>query len=129
MECQTWYICTVCKSFARSSYKPLLGHMGSHRSETNLLLRCGINSCPEEYTIYESFQSHVYRKHREVLCPKTSNSDDNPNEDNYTEAETEDESQEEVNRGDKDESEIDIKKSAALFLLKTHKESKVTQTA
>ena len=67
MKHQTWYICSVCKSYTRSNYKSVLGHMHIHKFDPNLSLKCGINSCPEECTVYESFRSRVYWKHRELL--------------------------------------------------------------
>ena len=41
--------------------------MGTHHFDAGLSIRCGINSCTEQYKNCESFRSHVYRKHREVL--------------------------------------------------------------
>ena len=72
MKHQTWYICSVCKSYTRSNYKSVLGHMRIHKFDPNLSLKCGINSCPEEYTVDESFRSHVYWKHRELLYTRVS---------------------------------------------------------
>lgn len=96
--------------------------MRTHRYETNLSFKCGINSCPE-YTVYESFRSHVYRKHREVLYSRRRNSDENLDEHHF-----EMEDQEDENQDDENESKADIKRLAALFLLKIQEEHKVTQT-
>ena len=41
--------------------------MRTHRFEPGLSIKCRINSCSEKYTNYESFRSHVYCKHEEVL--------------------------------------------------------------
>ena len=95
--------------------------MRTHRNDPNLSLICGINSCPEEYTVYESFRSHVYRKHREVLCPRTNNDDENLDtdtlemddgylemDDGYLEMEDEDENTEEERENQNDRY-IDIK--------------------
>ena len=38
-----------------------------HRYDPNLHIRCGIQGCPQTYKKFESFRSHVYRKHRESL--------------------------------------------------------------
>ena len=43
--------------------------MKTHRFDPNLSIKCGINSCSERYKNYESFRSHVYRKHKEVINP------------------------------------------------------------
>lgn len=62
------YVCTICDRFAGKSFVSVLRHIGStHRYDPGLSIRCGIQSCPETYTNFESFRSHVYRKHRDVL--------------------------------------------------------------
>ena len=62
------YVCTICHEFAGRSFAVVLRHIGySHRYDPGLRIRCGIKSCPETYTNFESFRSHVYRKHREEL--------------------------------------------------------------
>ena len=133
MEHQTWYICSVCKSYTRSNYKSVLGHMRIHKFDPNLSLKCGINSCPEEYTVYESFRSHVYRKHRELLYTDTTNNEEdqldtpeaqvNIQEDNDNGDENQDDAREDTNEN------MNFKRMAASFLLKIHEEHKVTQTA
>ena len=69
------FICTVCKLFKGRNYKAVFQHTRTHRFEPGLSIKCGINSCSEKYTNYESFRSHVYRKHEEVLniCKDTHN--------------------------------------------------------
>ena len=107
--------------------------MRIHKFDPNLSLKCGINSCPEEYTVYESFRSHVYRKHRELLYTDTTNNDEDQHhtyeaqenvEEDHGNENQEDESQEDINEID-----INPKRTAASFLLKIHEENKVTQTA
>lgn len=62
------YVCTICDQFRGRSFAAVLRHIGaSHRYDPGLSIRCGIRSCPETYTKFESFRSHVYRKHRDVL--------------------------------------------------------------
>lgn len=63
------YVCTICNLFAGKTFSAVLRHMGTHRFDCGLLIRCGINSCAEKYKNFESFRSHVYRKHREALIP------------------------------------------------------------
>ena len=133
----TRYVCTVCKSFSRWSYKPVLFHMRSHRLDPNLSLKCGINSCTEKYTVYESFRSHVYRKHRDVLYPNTTDSDDNLEEiedngdDNNALEVTSDDEDENIESGSSQTttSTSSAKRAASLFILKIREENRVTQTA
>ena len=56
------------------SIASMLRHMGEiQRYDPNLSIRCGIDGCPLSYTNFDSFRSHVYRKHRDVLKPTTHN--------------------------------------------------------
>ena len=64
------FVCTLCSQFAAHTYLPVLSHIGSvHRFGATKRIECGIDGCPASYTTntYESFRSHVYRKHRDVL--------------------------------------------------------------
>lgn len=122
------YVCTICNLFAGQSFSTVLRHMGTHRYNPGLRILCGINSCTEHYDNFESFRSHVYRKHREALAPvpHTVASHHHVSEmldlreihfpENYVDHET---------TAGRDEQ----KKLAALFLLKTREERKVTQVA
>ena len=105
--------------------------MGTHRFDARLSIRCGINSCTEQYKNFESFRSHVYRKRREVLV-----SDSAPIETlvdsslDRMDSETDgDGGEEDVEIERRTQFNDDPKRSAALFLLKTREERKVTQTA
>ena len=105
--------------------------MGTHRFDAGLSIRCGINSCTEQYKNFESFRSHVYRKHREVLV-----SDSAPIETlvdsslDRVDSETDgDGGEEDVEIEQRTQFNDDPKRSAALFLVKTREERKVTQTA
>ena len=74
------YVCTICDHFAGRSFAAVLRHIGcNHRYDPGLRIRCGIKSCPETYTNFESFRSHVYRKHRDELHlnPRASLPEDN----------------------------------------------------
>ncbi len=61
------YVCTICNSFTGQTFFVVLRHMGTHRFDPELSIRCGINYCTESYKNFESFRSHVYCKHWEVL--------------------------------------------------------------
>lgn len=69
------YICTICDLFAGLSFASVLHHIGNtHRYDPGLSIVCGIDSCPEVYTNFESFRSHVFRKHRDDLYSCSSSS-------------------------------------------------------
>ena len=60
-------MCTICNLFAGKSFFTVLHYMGTYRFDPGLRIRCGIEYCTESYRNFESFRSHVYRKHREAL--------------------------------------------------------------
>ena len=127
------FVCNICNSFAGQSYSAVLRHMGNHRFDPGLSIVCGIDFCVEVYKNYESFRSHVYRKHREVLgsCESTQAEGSIPGISQIGDTESREAhnvalEEEETMMTDED---YDPKKSAALFLLKTREERKVTQTA
>ena len=123
------FVCTICSSFASRSYGPVLRHIGVvHRFGPSCSIRCGIDGCPAAYNSekYESFRSHVYRKHRSVLCAtqdddemETDDNDDNPMNSH----------QSVVENTSVDDLTAATKKAAAVFLLKTLEERRVTQKA
>lgn len=124
------YVCTICNLFAGQSFSAVLRHMGVHRFDPGLSIRCGINSCTEQYTNFESFRSHIYRKHREVLvsAPVTDSALAETVVSGRLEqggSETDDDGLEVEQRTCND----DPKRSAALFLLKAREERRITQTA
>lgn len=62
------FVCSVCNLFGGNTFNTVLRHIGEyHRHDPGLTIRCGIDRCPQRYTNYESFRSHVYRKHRSTL--------------------------------------------------------------
>lgn len=62
------YVCTICDQFRGRSFAAVLRHIGAvHRYDSGLSVRCGVRSCPETYTKFESFWSYIYSKHRDVL--------------------------------------------------------------
>ena len=105
--------------------------MGNHRYDPGLSIRCGINSCTETYKKFESFRSHVNRKHREALVrtAHTMNTDDDAQEDGASDEHVEESDADWEKDDDDQESSEEQKRLAALFLLKTREERKVTQTA
>ena len=137
------YMCTICNHFAGNSFAATLRHMSAHRYDAGLTIKCGINSCPETYTVYESFRSHVYRKHREALVRQdqaSSSASISASSENHPLSETDDatsleqcsDDREEEDRTDTEEPEDPagaVKRQAALFLFKTREVRKVTQCA
>ena len=64
------FVCSICNYFGGQSFSSVLRHIGEvHRFDPGLVIRCGIDRCPETYKNFESFRSHVYRKHRDVIHP------------------------------------------------------------
>ena len=61
-------VCSLCNQFGGPSFGAVLRHIGEiHRYDPGLHIRCGINRCPQTYCNFESFRSHVYRKHQNEL--------------------------------------------------------------
>ena len=56
--------------FGGNSFSNVLRHIGQvHKFDPGLKIYCGIDGCPVSYTNFESFRSHVYRKHPQTLHP------------------------------------------------------------
>lgn len=119
------FVCQICNLFGGNTFSAVLRHMGEiHRFDHGLIIRCGIGRCPQTYTNYESFRSHVYRKHREVLHSQSvsilpqSVADCN---------EGFDEGDEEMTC-DAEVAVPDVKMIGAKFLLKTREEHRIPQS-
>ena len=66
------HLCSICNDFAGASFSSVLCHIGDvHKSQIGpaptVAVWCGIDGCPRSYENYESFRSHVYRKHSHML--------------------------------------------------------------
>ena len=69
------FVCCLCSSFSGHLFSAILRHIGEiHQHDPNLTIECGIEGCPQTYKNFESFRSHVYRKHRDVLHLQTERS-------------------------------------------------------
>ena len=133
------FLCTICNNFVRSSFKAVFRHMSQHRCDPGLSIVCGIDSCTEVYTKYDSYRTHVYRKHREYVIgsststlSETGSSSSNVHiglHEGGHECESDDEVDDRIAGCDFESESIFPKRSSALFLLKTREERKVTQTA
>ena len=127
------YVCTICDQFRGTSFAAVLRHIGtSHRYDPGLSIRCGIDLCPETYTKFESFRSHVYRKHRDVLhLSAKDNSDHQPETDD---PEFSIPHNDPVGSGvsaqpSATDRQPNLQLSAAKFLIKTKEECKLTQVS
>lgn len=118
------YTCQICNLFGGNSFASVLRHIGEiHRFDPGLVIRCGIEHCPQTYTNYESFRSHVYRKHRVVLHEEstpnvTETCDDNSDQSDASAYEMVDLFTSEVS---------DIKDFGAKFLIKVREEYRIPQ--
>ena len=95
-------------------------HIGSvHAHEPYFKVTCGIGGCPRTYKNFRSFQKHIRRVHATVLEFENESFTDPPESD----IELED-----VNHGPvTSETRFSLKRNAALFLLKTKEEGRVSQ--
>lgn len=125
------FVCSICNLFGGHTFAAVLRHIGEiHRYDPGLVIRCGIGQCPQTYTKYESFRSHVYRKHRETIHSLSSANSASEGVCNFPE------STEYYNQGDDVMSDIqaieasapDVKQSGAMFLLKTREEHRIPQS-
>ena len=126
------YVCSICNLFSRNSFSAVLRHIGNtQRYAPNLSIRCGISSCTEAYNNFESFRSHVYRKHRGALH---SSDEGSTGRDLGEPAKTSDRDSVELPSDSAAElaeleprpHDINLKSMAALFLLKVREEYKQT---
>ena len=138
------FVCTLCSQFAARTYLPVLSHIGSvHRFGATRRIECGIDGCPATYTTntYESFRSHVYRKHRDVLYSQDSqinsqksgisrghNISIDMEDGTFTGMPTTPSSEETAGTSQPVDEHDEITLASALFQLKTLEERKVTQT-
>lgn len=120
------FICSICNLFGGKSYAAVLRHIGEvHRFDPGLKIRCGINRCPQTYDNFESFRSHVYRKHRETLHPQLLDNNEDTIDD-VTNSPIDDEEDYDPLISQYDPP--DIRDSGARFLLKTREQYRIPQS-
>ena len=123
------YACCICKTFKRTSFRPVFRHMRQHRFDPNLTICCTLSTCTEVYTNLDSFRKHVYRKHRDILCPEDNSEEDITFDDDVVD-DNELGCDEVLENSDRScTPSLFSRRTSALFLLKTREERKVTQTA
>lgn len=129
------FVCTICKSFASRSYRSVLNHIGTiHTFGPSKEIHCGIDGCPASYKTenYNSFRSHVYRKHCDVLFLGGTSASGHETPQNGECSNDQPVDNDVDPNSDSDHQAVagpDMKKAAALFLLKTLEERRITQVA
>ena len=134
------YCCSMCSEFAALKFSKILNHIRLiHVAEPNFRVSCGIEKCPATYTNFESFRSHVNRKHKSVLNWSFAKSRHNEDPENVdTEREATCSSEREILDFDDDEiqemtdhknEEDQLKRCSAKFILKIREELNLSQTA
>ena len=64
----TKWKCSLCNEFSAQDFRGVMRHIGQvHQFEPNFQVKCGLDGRAMRYTAYNSFRSHVYRRHRELL--------------------------------------------------------------
>ena len=70
--------CSLCSHFSAPSFRGVIRHIGEvHQYEPNFQVKCGVEGCSMRYSVYGSFRSHVYRKHRDLLGDPFQSGDEN----------------------------------------------------
>lgn len=118
------FTCPICKDFARNSYVGILRHIGQvHSHRPGFSVQCGLgrSKCPATYKNFQSFRSHVYKKHRDdlFLYDQVSGHDENEGGDEFEEPDNSDEESSEYSNH--------LSRAAAQFILKTTEVHNVSQ--
>ena len=59
------FSCPLCDKYASHSFCPVLRHIGQvHQFEPGFAITCGLDGCPNKYTSFYGYKTHLYRKHR-----------------------------------------------------------------
>ena len=62
------FVCSLCHQFASPTFRGVFKHIGIiHSFEPNFKVTCGISGCEATFTVYSSWRSHIYRKHRNEM--------------------------------------------------------------
>ena len=118
--------CPLCESFASTSMKGIVRHIGLvHSHELDFRVTCGVSGCLRTYYKFNSFKKHMYVKHRDSLHEHATNVVSYQavlgSNDCYTPQDDDDEEHESfITQRDR---------STALFLLKAREIHKISQSA
>ena len=122
------FSCTICHRFSSKSSKVVLRHIGSvHSYEPGFSITCGIKGCARVYTNFRSFQKHLQRKHDGAFSDQRSDSNSGRLSDDDNQEETNLDLSFASNDPNEHEQGVSLKRSAALFLLKTLEVGRVSQ--
>ena len=118
--------CRICCKYAATTLKAVIRHIGAvYAHDPNLYIRCGINGCSRVYTVFHSFRRHFYHKHRHVETLGTLGNLSITDEAHFDNDYTEESSVALMS----EPSPMDMKRQAALFLLKAKEIHKVSESA
>ena len=132
------HVCPICGQFARRTYQGILRHIGEvHKFSPDFHITCGLGSdekCPATYTKYESFRSHVYKKHREELFSECVQNGDVHQDDSDDAGVSllQDGEEGGVNSTSSSPAtagNMSVKRAAALFILKSMEERRISQVS
>ena len=125
MEVDFKFVCHICDKFGGNSFRAVLRHVGEvHKHDPNFFIRCGIHHCPQTYTNFFSFRSHVYRKHRDFAETDTGQmSNDGTLQDGAGAGEYNDDESAEILPDV-----AEFQQVAATFVLKTREEYRIPQS-
>ena len=60
--------CPLCSWFAAKSFKVIVRHIGAvHAHDPAFYVSCAASGCPRTYRNYHSYKKHLYKKHRFML--------------------------------------------------------------
>lgn len=105
-----------------------------HSAEPGFSVQCGINGCSRTFTVFKSFRQHVRRRHSDFAAG-IEDDDAEQREDQGVDMETVNgdssgiPAESEVNAAEHEEPRVDLKRNAALFLLKMKEVNRVSQRA
>lgn len=131
--------CQICGKVSRECYLGILRHIRSvHSFEPNFHILCGLdNGCPATYSVFESFRSHVYKKHREsLLSSDTNDNSGSSHQEGVAVALVDtgtdnghDKIEEFENDSDEENPTVDNAKMAAMFILRTTEIQRTSQVS
>lgn len=125
--------CQICRKVSRKCYLGILQHIREvHSFEPDFHILCGLDGCPATYNVYESFRSHVYKKHRELLtsnnsCNQGVAAEDTAASDSGGQDTVEASGDNDIDDDSYDEVLVDNIRVAAMFILRTTEIQRTSQ--
>lgn len=120
------FSCQYCADFSVRTFQKLLRHIKFiHSNEPNFCISCG--HCGQSFKKFESFKSHLRRKHKEIVDENADNLEEVPPQfDDSREDSTDDEEENDHDIADKNPIEK-MTRFIALFILKIKEENQLSQ--